>query len=266
MPYPHAFIYVAGLLLLTLPAFWPSYFSRLATVPWQYHFHGATAAFWMLLLIWQSWSIHHGQRRVHRTTGLAILALMPLFVAGSVLVVGTMSGGHGPFREMFGQRLVIVDLMAAAVFAGFVFGALRYRRNVGLHAGYLLATPFLLFGPVASRLIGNFVPGLTISSIEELPRFATAFHLSQMLAVATALWLYARNRGQGLPFLIAAVVLTLQSAAFETVGKTAWWSEVSGGLAKVPPLSLALAGIVFGIAVAYFGWTWLWRELKRQGT
>jgi len=264
MPYPRAYIYVSCLLLLTLPAFWPGYFSTLTTAPWQYHVHGVTATLWMLLLIWQSWSIHHDRRHIHRVTGLASLALAPLFLAGSLLVIGVMSAGDGLFREMFGDRLAIVDLMAAAAFAGFVFGALRHRRNVGLHARYILATPFLLFAPVAARLMPAFVPGLTIRSVEELPRFGTAIHISQALAVAVALWLYTRNRRQGLPFLITAVVLVVQSLAFETVGRTAWWGELSDGFAKTPPLVLALVGFGVGVTVVYFGWAGSRQDVNRQ--
>ncbi len=57
MPYPRAYIYVFVLLLLTFPAFWLNYYSQLADVPWQFHLHGVSATLWMLLLIWQSWTI-----------------------------------------------------------------------------------------------------------------------------------------------------------------------------------------------------------------
>ena len=263
MPYPRAYVYLTVLLLLTVPAFWQGYFSEITTVAWQYHVHGITATLWVLLLIWQSWSIHHGQRRFHRTVGLASLVLTPLFVAGGLLVIAAMTTGPGPFREMFGYRLAIVDLLSAAAFAGFVYGALRNRKNVGLHARYMLATPFLLFSPIAARLLPAFVPGVTIRTLEDLPRFGTGFQLSQALAIAFSLWLYTRNRRQSLPYLIAAGVLIVQSVAFETAGRAGWWVELSNGLAEVPPLGLALAGIVVGAAAAYFGWTGPLRVLKR---
>lgn len=264
MPYPRGYYFVGGLLLLTVLAFWPSYFSQLGAVPWQYHVHGVAAVLWMLLLIWQSWSIHHGRRAAHRSTGRASFVLTPLFLAGSLLVIATMANGAGQFRAMFGARLAIVDIIAVAAFAYFVFNALAQRRNVGLHAGYMLATAFLLFGPVAARLIPAFVPGLTIRALEELPRFATAFHIGNALAFAGAIWIYARSRPGGRPFALAAAVVVAQSAVFETIGRSSWWGELIIAIADISPLAIALTGLGAGVAVVYAGWSMPGRAQKPE--
>jgi hypothetical protein len=254
MPYRHAHYYVAGLILLTFPAFWWSYFSKLGTVQWQFHFHGMTAGAWMVLVVLQSWAIHNTQRDLHRSAGLATMVLVPLFLAGSFLVISAVAAGDGALREMFGARLALFDIITSAAFCGFVYGALRNRRNVALHARYMLATPLLLIAPVASRLLSIFVPGLMIRSVEEVPRFAMALQVSQVLVIFTAFWLWSANRSVGRPFLILAAVAVLQSLSFETVGKSPAWLETAESFASIPPSLSALLGIVLGALVVALGW------------
>jgi len=253
MPYPRAYIYVFVLLLLTFPAFWLNYYSQLAEVPWQFHLHGVSATLWMLLLISQSWTIHHRRRELHRIAGLATFVLTPVFLAGSLLVIGSMAAGGGPFRDLFGTRLGLADVISFSTFTALIYGAFRHRRNVALHSSYMLATPFLLASPVVSRLFPAFVPGLTIRSIEEIPRFAGSFHLSQGLAIVLALLLFMRNRN-ATPFLVVAIVIAVQSLAFETAGRTVIWSDINGWIGTLSPVMLACFAGLLGIASTWFGW------------
>lgn len=69
MPYRHAWIFVLGLLLLTVPAFWRGYWGNLAEAPWAYHVHGISASLWLILLIAQLRTIHGGHRNLHRLLG-----------------------------------------------------------------------------------------------------------------------------------------------------------------------------------------------------
>jgi hypothetical protein len=254
MPFRRAHYYVGLLVLFTFPAFWWSYFSKLGTVQWQFHVHGATAGAWMVLLVAQSWAIHNGQRDLHKLVGLASIVLMPLFLAGSALVIATMASGGGEFRGIFGARLALFDIIASLAFAGFVFGALRHRRNVALHARYMLATPLLLIAPVASRLLSVFVPGLAIRTAEEIPRFAYALQLSQALVIVAALWLWSLDRQAGRPFLMLTAVAVLQSVSFETVGQSAAWQDMATSFAALPPSLVALLGIALGTAVVAVAW------------
>ena len=91
MPYRHAHFYLLLLFPLAALAFWPNYFSIVRSAPFALHAHGVTAASWIALLAFQSWSIHRRRNALHRATGLAGLALFPFFVAGGLLVIQTMA-------------------------------------------------------------------------------------------------------------------------------------------------------------------------------
>ena len=84
MPYRHAHWYLLLLFPLTGLAFWPNYFGKLGDSPYAFHVHGVTASLWIVLLAFQSWAIHRRRNHLHRSAGLASLALFPLFVAGAI--------------------------------------------------------------------------------------------------------------------------------------------------------------------------------------
>ena len=107
MPYRHMHFYLLGLIALTALAFWPNYFSVLPGASRSVHIHGATASLWIVLLAAQSWTIHHDRTGWHRATGIASLALFPLFFAGSVLIVHVMAlkfASGDVFDSQFGAR------------------------------------------------------------------------------------------------------------------------------------------------------------------
>ncbi len=254
MPYPRAWLWVSLLLILTFPAFWPNYLSQLNAVEWQVHVHGVSAGLWVVLVIFQSWAIHAGHGAFHRTAGLATLILAPLFLAGGCLVVATMAVRPGPFTEMFGARLGLLDIVSVFAFAGFIYMALRHRRNVGLHSGWMVATIFLLINPTLARLFPAFIPGMTIRSVEELPRFAASVHLAQVIAIALAVFLYYSYRRHGRPMLVLVGVLFLQLVLFETLAESTWWKDVDLWIGATPPAILIAFGFGLGLVAVVAGW------------
>src|SRR5215207_9817452 len=82
MPNRHAHWYLMALFPIAGLAFWPQYLSQVSTAEFEFHAHGVTATLWLMLLVAQSWTIHHDHRRAHRAVGMASLALFPLFLAG----------------------------------------------------------------------------------------------------------------------------------------------------------------------------------------
>ena len=156
MPFRHAHWWVLATFPLAALAFWPHYLSLIGTSPWSYHVHGITASMWLLLLAIQSWSIHHGKRDFHRSMGLVSFALFPLFLAGGATIFIGMAErfveASSPFYQLYPPRLAWLDFVAIAGLAFFYFQALRYRRFVGKHSSYLLATAVFLLPPILGRL------------------------------------------------------------------------------------------------------------------
>lgn len=261
MPYRHAHWFVLALYPLAALAFWPNYLAQVGKAPMQMHLHGVTATLWLTLLVLQSWSIHSGQRAVHRKLGLLSLVLFPLFMAGGAGIFIGMAqryvGQVTPFHATFAPSLGWLDVVAVAGFAWFFFQALRQRRNIPLHAGYLLATTVFLMPPITGRLT-QLIPALTVTGPDEFWKMGLGFQLANALAAGIALavgLLAVRGGRSGRPFFEAAGLTLVAALLFQFAGPAAWWTSLYAQAAAWPEIPFALAAGIAGAVIAWLGWT-----------
>lgn len=254
MPYSRAHWVILIFLCLTFFAFRPGYFSVLGEVPWQLHLHGLTATAWMLLLAFQSWAIASRRNALHKQAGLAMMVLVPLFVAGGLSVVQTMVAAEDPFATVQGTRLALVDGISTFAFAGFAFAALANRRNVHLHGGWLLATAVMLVMPVATRLIrGDWLKALT-PDLTGIERFSIRFDIASGIALAIGLALAASHPRARKPFLAVSLVTLVQWIGFHLADHVAGWRSFTAIIGDAPVLILPLFGALLGTAAVVLGW------------
>ena len=257
MPYRHAHWYLLLLFPLTGLAFWPNYFSKFTVSPYAFHVHGITASLWILLLAFQSWTIHGRRNALHRSAGAASLALFPFFLAGGLLVLQTMAvkfeAQEGPFYTLFGARLGLLDTVSSIALPFLFYRALRWRRKVHLHAGYMLAPILFLIPPIVSRVL-PILPPFAITGPETFHRFGYGVHASLALTVGLAAFLYWRAPKHGRPFLIVGGLTALQILLFETLGRAPAWESLYASLGRVPPPLVASLGLAAGILAGAAGW------------
>lgn len=149
MPYRHAPYYVLVCIAVIVAGFWASYFSVWTSVPWQFHAHGIAASIWVLMVLMQSWTVHKSQLPLHRAVGKSSLLLFPFLIAGLAAIIDATGKGfvtaNEPVRVMFGGQFLAGVALAMAAYVTLYYRALKYRRKVWLHSGYMLATPLILF-------------------------------------------------------------------------------------------------------------------------
>lgn len=258
MPYRHAWIWCLAIIALTAAAFWPGYFSKLGEAKATSHVHAVTATLWILLIAAQSWSIDHGRRALHRSLGLAIFAMVPLFFIGGVGVEHSMAVATGSGQDLFynvwGPSLGIYDLIASLGFLGLAAMALKDRRRIARHAGWLLATPLLLIGPILSRLYPRYIPGLAIGGPQDFDHFRWGIHLGGLTAIAIALWLWSRHPRDGAPWLIVVAINLAQLILFETLGFVPAWKAAFVTFGDIPIAVHGLGAALFATAALWWGW------------
>jgi hypothetical protein len=258
MPFKQAHWWVLAVFPLAALAFWPSYVSVLGSSPASYHFHGLSASAWLLLLAIQSWSIAAGHRAFHRTNGLVSFVLFPLFMAGGATIFAGMAdrfiAAETPFYRLYPPRLAWLDFIAIAGLAWFYFQALRYRRFVGRHSSYLLATVIFLLPPMLGRL-APLAMGLDPGQPDFFERMYPAFHFGNAASAAIAFFIAWRAGRNGRPFALAGLLVLLSTFLFEVPGGAAWWWDLYPRFAELPTLPLALVAAVVGTAVGWAGWT-----------
>jgi hypothetical protein len=141
MPYRearYAMLLVIGVLIA---GFWPSYFAVVPTVPWQFHAHGVAASLWVLTVTAQCWTAHSkAQLPLHRAIGKASLLLFPFLIGGLAAITSIQAKNWvagDPVHLLYGPGFLIGTMVAMAAYVTVYYRALKYRRKVWVHAGYM---------------------------------------------------------------------------------------------------------------------------------
>lgn len=257
MPYRHAWLFIVALIAATIFAFWRSYFGILSTSPIGFHIHGVTATLWMLLLLAQSWTPHRRQMAVHSLVGRTTFVATPLFAMGAMGVIYSMAAGTAggsPFYALWGVKLGVIDVLAFGAVLYAVGMALRHRRNVRLHSGYMLSTAVYLLSPVLGRVFNQTVPGMIIRGPQDFPVFGLGVQLANLVAGLIALWLWRRDPRNGQPWLVALGVTVAQIVGFQVVAAEGPGRAAFEMFSKLPLIALLAFGLAVGAAAVAVGW------------
>lgn len=207
--YPRAPLYLAFALLLIFAGFHPSYFSVFLDAAAIHHFHALSATAWVMLLIAQATLARRRRFDRHRALGRLSYIVAPLVVLSGLMATEVMLGRDDPFHAKYGVPLAIEGAIALGWFA-VAFGlAIRHRRDVQLHARYMISTVILVLPAALARVIGEFVP----EDLSFTVNFSGAYAVCQLLVLT--LIVNDRRRGKVFaPYPLLLVVQFLAEGAF----------------------------------------------------
>ncbi|ANY19072.1 hypothetical protein A6F68_00537 [Tsuneonella dongtanensis] len=258
MPYRHAHYYVGFVLLVILTGFWASYFAPIGSVPLAFHVHAVTAMTWLGFLIVQHVSIHRRMNALHRQVGLASFALFPLLIVGLTMIINfsadRLAANEGEFIAYAGPSFAIGMVIAIVAYLTLFYLALKNRRNVKLHAGYMLATPLILFESPFSRVMGDYLPWMNVIGSEGPQAIFDTIAISDTLATIFALALYFRDRKNGAPWLVASAFMMTQAVVMWVTPGSAAVREIFRAYAAVPDAVTLSVAALLGLAACWFGW------------
>ncbi len=258
MPYRHAPYYVLAVIAVIIAGFWPSYVSQGGAVPWQFHAHGIAASIWVLMVLAQSWTVHRGQLPLHRAVGKSSLLLFPFLIGGLAAIIDLTGKGYvagdSPVRVMFGGQFLIGLVLAIAAYVTVYYRALKYRRKVWVHSGYMLTTPLILFESPFSRLMNMVVPGLTIRGPDDFHRIIPSIEWAMALSLVfiAAIWLKYREKAN--PFLVAAGFIVAQMLTMGLMTDSALLKSMLIFIGQVPSATVVLTGFAIGALTSWAGW------------
>lgn len=259
MPYPRAHYYVLLVIAVIVAGFWPSYFAPIGTVPWQFHAHGVAASLWVLMVAAQSWTAHHRQLPLHRAVGKTSLLLFPFLIGGLTAIIDVtakkyLAGEAFPVTQMFGASFLIGLAIAVAAYVTVYYRALKYRRSVWTHAGYMLATPLILFESPFSRILNGFMPGLAVGGPDDFHLIMPSIVLSMALELLVIALIWLKYRERATPFLVAGLFIAAQMAAMGLMSDVAWLKSLLAALGAVPSTAVVLSGFAIGALTSWLGW------------
>jgi uncharacterized membrane protein len=190
-PWP---VFTAALVLAVL-GFWPSFFAQLPKTPLAHHVHGWSATAWMLLPLMQYALIRRGRRDVHRTVGLASVALAALVATSGLYVVRMMAYKNIATFRLASLKFVWLDLTGVLLFSVFVAVAITAarRRDIRLHVTALAASAFIPLEAALERLFLNTMPFL-VSDFDAALYAALIFLEVACAAIVAVEWRSGRVR------------------------------------------------------------------------
>ena len=259
MPYPKAPYFVLVVMAVIAAGFWPSYFSVWGNVPWQFHAHGIAASLWVTTVLVQSWTAQHkDQLPFHRAVGKASLFLFPFLIAGLTAIIDRTGKGYvaadDPVRVMLGGAFLIGLALAVAAYVTVYYRALKYRRKVWIHSGYMLSTPLILFESPFSRLLGMYVPGFIVRGPQDFHLIMPSILWSMALELAFIALIWLRYREKATPFLVAGGFIAAQMVAMGLMGDLPVLKTLLTIIGQAPSAAVVLTGFAIGAATSWAGW------------
>lgn len=260
MPYRHAHFFLAFVLLVILGGFWASYFAPLGnSMPLAFHVHAVSSLAWIGLLLAQHFTIHRRANALHKQMGLASFALFPFLMLGFMMILNLSAARYAAQESEFilyaGPSFGLGMIVSNAAYLTLFYLAMKHRRNVKLHAGFMLATPMILFESPFSRIIGNYMPWMNVIGSEGVQSLFDAIVIGDSMMAALALALYFMDRKHGLPWLVAIFFLVLQSIVM-------WFAPYYGNVvgppfaayAAIPEAVTLSLGVALGAGAGWLGW------------
>lgn len=222
--YKHAHWYFLLVMGITALAFFPSYFQRLSKTDASHHFHGITATLWLLMLVVQPFLHRNGWMNGHRWLGKFSLVLAPLVVIGAYTMIGSMMIAKDSYPHIIPYQLAFIDFFTLLLFVYFYSLAIFYRRNLQLHARYMVCT-----------VLGPLIPTLTrvLFIIPAVNSFSKSLNLSYIIVELILLILIWDDKRQGSfhkPYVIAMVLFVVQHVLMNFAPSWLWWRNLLDGM------------------------------------
>lgn len=259
MPYSNARYWMLLVIAVIIVGFWPSYWSTIGNVPWQFHAHGAAASLWVMLVTVQCWtSQSKRQLELHRAIGRASVFVFPFLIAGLFGIIDysgkNFIGTGDPVRKILAGPVTIGMAIAASAYVTVFYRALKYRRKVWVHAGYMLSTPLILFESPFSRILNLYVPGFVVTGPATFDLILSGILWSIALELLIIAFLWWRYREQATPFIIAGMFVAAQLAGMGLTSGNRTIEALLLVIGRVPSAVMVAAGFALGTATSWLGW------------
>lgn len=163
LDYNNSSILFVFLLMISLIAFWPTYYAIFFRSQFYIHFHAVFAILWFGMLIVQPFLIKSRRLELHRLVGRFSYIVAPLIVISVVLLAHErLTLASESFYPI--QTYILYLQISLALVFGITYGlAMYYRKTKAIHARFMVATSFTFIDPIFARLINSHAPDITVS-------------------------------------------------------------------------------------------------------
>lgn len=154
---------VIGLLIISVFAFWNSYYVIFFDRAFYVHFHAITALIWFAMLVIQSYLIKKKKLELHRQLGKASIPVALLVVVSVILLAHNKISTTDEASFGFRTYLLYLQISLAFAFAVTYGLAMYHRQSTPIHSRLMVATTLTFVDPIFARLIFTYLPDITIN-------------------------------------------------------------------------------------------------------
>jgi hypothetical protein len=226
--YPYASWYFALAILVTWVGFSKSYFQRLGDVTIYHHLHGATAGFWLALMVVQPILYKRGKLKLHRKLGwIASLTLVPLMVLGGLKMMQLGIINQASYPPGIIYRLSFIDAYSLIQFILFYVLSIYNGKRIHAHARYMTCTVLTILPPAITRLL-FFIP-----SFDSFDKTLNGSFIITEIILLILIWDDKRSGKFRAPYFIALLIFGMLHLTMNLVSGWPWWKNVMDWYAGV---------------------------------
>jgi len=225
--FPKAHLWLILPFIIVFTGFYFSYWSKFTEAPFHHHLHGLTATAWYILIIVQPYLYQKNNIKLHRKIGV-----IAVFLAGGLVFSALQIIPNNLTIETISESLrysfVFADFIFIAGFSFSVIMAIIHKKNIDLHARYLISTVFWVMLPALSRLI--YFPILISHG------FPTPISFQQVVFIAGGLILlvlamlifidYKKEKKFYYPYVLVTGVNLFVLLTWNYIGHAEWWRTI----------------------------------------
>ena len=200
-------IFLIVVIIVSVTGFWEIFFGLNADPNAFHYLHVVTSFIWLFLLLSQLIFIGRKNFAFHRKLGMSIFLMAPVLVA----TVALLSVHSAQRAALAGKEdtLLVQNVMVSFELGFFILMGFILRRNLKLHASFLLGTALLFMGIALFFSLISFVPQYKIEGPETFYRFANAGATGGLICAGVGVILFLIRKKNGWPWLLAPALLFL---------------------------------------------------------
>lgn len=229
--FPKAHLWLLCPFFIATTGFFFTYWSKFSEVPFYQHLHGLTATAWYLLLVLQPYLYTRNNMSLHRRFGFIGIFLAGGVVFSALQIVPNNIGSEN-LSPVLQYGLTFIDFIALTGFSYSLILGVFNRKEISIHARYMISTAFWALLPALARLI--YFPMVIIYQYPPPVSFIQVIHISVALVLVTLgimMWLDYKNEKRFYrAYLLVAAATLFMSLSIEYMGTAQWWIDFCNAL------------------------------------
>jgi hypothetical protein len=215
--YENVYLYLAIGLIIVFLGFSESYFGKFGQTTLPYHLHGISATLWMILLIVQPFLYRKGNLIMHKYLGWSSTIIVSVLILGGFQMMRLMIQNQENYPPNIVYRLAFIDAITLLGFAIIYSLAIYFRKNLKLHARFMVCTIFGPLIPALTRVFFSF--GLAYNFNESL----TFSYLFIEIVLLFIIWKERSLREMKFTYLPVLIFMILQHILMYSAQNWNWW-------------------------------------------